>query len=166
MMRRSLLLAGCVFCLVSSGFSQGEEKIDPAKEASIRRLMDLTGMGKLGKDSAARMMDQLKPMLSRTLPPGERSQQIIDAFDRKVRERITDEALVRLYLPIYDHHFTREDIDGLIQFYQTPLGQKVIRALPQVMQDGMTAGGELGEKIARETLQELAEQYPELKGIQ
>ena len=40
---------------------------------------------------------------------------------------------MNLLVPIYDKHWTDEDVKGLILFYETPLGQKMITVLPQVM---------------------------------
>jgi hypothetical protein len=39
--------------------------------------------------------------------------------------------------PAYQKHFTKGDIDSLVTFYSSPVGQKVLRELPAVMSDAM-----------------------------
>src|SRR4051812_7850401 len=35
-------------------------------------------------------------------------------------------SLINMIIPIYDKHFTEEDINGLVAFYESPLGKKTI----------------------------------------
>jgi len=47
--------------------------------------------------------------------------------------------------------YTEEEINGLIAFYKTPLGRKVIKSMPEVVK----AGGEIGAKRAQAHMEEL-----------
>lgn len=51
----------------------------------------------------------------------------------------TQQLLGRM-VPVYQRHFTAEDIAGLLKFYQSPLGKKVITEMPQTMAEGMQIG--------------------------
>jgi uncharacterized protein len=49
---------------------------------------------------------------------------------------------------MYDKYFTHDDIKGLLSFYQTELGKKTIKVLPQIVQSSLKAGQLWGQAIA------------------
>ena len=61
-------------------------------------------------------------------------------------------------VPIYQQHFTAEDMDGLLKFYRSPLGQKVINEMPQTMAEGMKIGQEWGRARGMQMVAALQEQ--------
>ncbi len=156
----ALLVLGSVAALAQAA---PQQKIDPAKEADIRRLLEVTGAKKLTEQSMSIIMEQIKPALQRQLPPTERAQAIMDAFLRKFQAKFNYQAISEEIIPVYDKYLSAEDIKGLIRFYESPLGQRAVQALPQIAQESQMAGYQLGQKIAREVLVELREEYPELK---
>ncbi len=140
-----------------------QQKVDPAKEADIRRLLELTGSKKLVEQMVSISIDQFRSNLSRALPQSEHSQKIMETFLQRFQGKFNAEQLAELSIPIYDKYLSAEDIKGLIQFYESPLGQRMVKVLPQITRDSQLAGAQLGQRIAREVFQELQEQYPELK---
>lgn len=40
-------------------------------------------------------------------------------------------------VPVYQKHLTKSDLDGLITFYSSPLGQKVLREMPEMTKEAM-----------------------------
>ena len=77
-----------------------------------------------------------------------------DFWDNFVKE-VNVEELTSLIIPIYDKNYSDEDINQLIQFYQSPLGKKVISSMPQIMQESMQAGQVWGEKIGTKVVENL-----------
>ena len=73
------------------------------------------------------------------------------------RAEIDTEELIRMTIPIYDKHLTHEEIRGLIAFYQTPLGAKLIEKLPAIAQDSMLVGMKWGEEVAERAMAKLEE---------
>jgi uncharacterized protein len=138
------------------------EKIDPAKDAAIRHLMDLTGAGKLGGQMVDAMMPQMRSMIGQMISESGRQQKFLDTFFKEFRTRFTDEDLVALVVPIYARHYSLEDIQGMNQFYESPLGQRVVRELPQITAEARAAGAEMGQKAAMDTLRAMSKDYPEL----
>ena len=47
---------------------------------------------------------------------------------------------IEMAVLIYDKYFTHDDIKGLLSFYQTELGKKTIKVLPQIVQHPLKAG--------------------------
>ena len=68
----------------------------------------------------------------------------------------TEQLLDRM-VPVYQQHFTAAEVAGLLKFYKSALGQKVISQMPQTMAEGMRVGQqwsrERGEQMIRELQQ-------------
>ena len=137
-------------------------KIDPAKEADIRRLFELTG----GKQLALQVMDNmgksLKPLMTQALPPGEYREKLVDLFFVKFQSRLDMQQLLDLAIPIYDKYLSHEEVRGLIEFYQTPLGQKTLKVLPTMLTELQEAGRKWGENLGRDSMREVLAEHPDL----
>jgi hypothetical protein len=138
--------------------------VDPAKEADIRQLLEVTGAKALMMQVMSTMEKNLKPALTSSLPPGDYRAKLIDFFFEKFMARANVEMpkLVDAAVPVYDKYLSDEDIKGLIQFYQTPLGQKTLSVLPQVTAEMQAAGEKLGQRLGRETMMEVLSEHPDL----
>ena len=139
--------------------------MDPVKEADIRRLLDLMGSKNLLVQVIGNMQVSMKPMLMNSLPPGDYRAKLVDLFYEKFMARVNTEmpSLLNALVITYDKYFSDEDIKGLIQFYQTPLGQKALNNLPKIASESQAAGEKLGAKMGLEAMQEVMSEHPELK---
>lgn len=124
-----------------------ESNIDPAKEADIRRLLDVVGVKTLAMQMMDEMMGTMKPMLSNSLPLGNYRNKLVDLFLAKFRSKMDPQHLVDMAVPIYDKHLSHEEIKGLIDFYQTPLGKKTITELPAIMSEMQAKDRECGARL-------------------
>ena len=102
-------------------------------------------------------------MVTDALPPGEYRAKVVDLFFEKFRSKRDPANLMNLVIPIYDKYYSDEDIRGLIQLYQTPLGKKMLSTLPNVMAESQAAGTKWGEQIGRESMIEVLTEHPELQ---
>src|SRR5262245_63942397 len=57
-----------------------QTKIDPAKEADIRKLLDLVGTKALVSQTIDSMSKSIKPLLTNSLPPGDYREKLVDLF--------------------------------------------------------------------------------------
>ncbi len=115
------------------------------KEANIRKLLVLIDASGTFKRAVEIQMTGVK----KTLP------QIPPKFWDEVLKEVDPDKLMDLIVPIYDKHFTNDEIMGLIAFYETPLGKKMVSSLPQVMAESAAAGGKYGEQIAIKVIQRM-----------
>ena len=111
------------------------------------------------------MMKNLKPMLMNAFPPGDYREKLIDLFLEKFSVRANAEIpkLADGAIPVYDRYFSDDDIKGLIVFYQTPVGQKLIAAGPKIALEMQGQGQKLGEQIGRETMIQVLSEHPEFQ---
>lgn len=68
-----------------------------------------------------------------------------DHFQAAVHARQGE--LEDLITGVYDRHFTTDDVKQLLAFYRTPVGQKVVAALPAITQESMVVGRDWGSRI-------------------
>ena len=54
-----------------------------------------------------------------------------------IQEMLADQGLMKELVPVYDKHFSYQEIREMIAFYETPLGKKSTEVMPRVMVDSM-----------------------------
>ena len=146
----------------SASEAANADKVDPAKDQAIRHLMDLTGTTRTGEEINAYITKQVHDGLSQALQP-ERLAKFMQDFSTKLETAAPASTVTDAVVPIYAKAFSMEDIQGLIQFYESPLGQRVVKAMPQVSQNSQRAGVQIEQKGAMTVLQDMSTEYPELK---
>lgn len=139
-----------------------DDKIDPDEEAQIRHLMDITQTAKLGDNIRVYIENQLHGAMTRALTPDELPK-FMDTFNEKITADAPTSAIVDAQVPIYAHAFSKEDIQALITFYESPLGQRVIKALPDVSRQSEEAGMQIEQKAAMDALHSMTIEYPQLE---
>jgi hypothetical protein len=132
-----LLTAGVVFSTHSQTKSQ-----------DIVRLLEITNT----KAQAAQMFDLMMPSMLAAVPD------VPSAFWTTFKSLLDLESFVNLLIPIYDRHFSHDDIRGLIQFYESPVGKKFIEVTPQITMESYAAGEEWGRKLGQDIVNELIKQ--------
>jgi uncharacterized protein len=138
------------------------EKPDPAKEAAVRHLMEVTETNKLGDNIVAAITAQVHQVMGRVIKP-EQLQMFMDQFTQKFKSGAPSAAVTDAIVPVYARHFTLEQIQGLIHFYESPLGKTVVKEMPQITQESEATGIQIDQKAAIAVLQSMQDQYPELK---
>jgi hypothetical protein len=145
------------------GLSPAQAKSDPAKGKDIRRLLELAGTKAIMAQNISEMEKTIRPLMQNSLPAGDYREKLIEAFFAKFKSKIDLDQLLDLAVPIYDKYLTHEEIKGLIQFYQTPLGQKAIGVLPKLSAELMDESRKLGENAGRQSMMEVLAEHPEFE---
>jgi hypothetical protein len=58
-------------------------------------------------------------------------------------------------VPVYQKHFNAEELEGLLKFYRSPLGQKVINEMPTTMAEANQAGRQWSQERSDQMIAEL-----------
>jgi hypothetical protein len=98
---------------------------------------------------------------------GNMKQIMREAAERTFRERVPDptpkqleafrgmfddiadmpvDEMIDALIPIYQRHLTKTDVEEMIRFYSSPVGQKLLREQPQILQESMQAGAAIQQK--------------------
>lgn len=116
-----------------------------AKEKKIQELLELTGSGNLGMQVLHNMFSSYQKAMPNV------PKEFWDGFFNQIDAA----SLIKMVIPIYEKHYSEQDIDDLITFYKTPLGKKVLESTPLIMQESMEAGKAWGREIAEKVTEEL-----------
>lgn len=134
-------LALGAFC--SLGFAEVGE--DTAKQKDIRALMEASGELNNMRQAMLGMINSMR-QTTPDAPAG-----FWDEFAKAV---MTDE-LPSLLVPVYDRHFTHDQIRELITFWKSPTGRMLAEKQPLLQQDAMSVGEHWGQKVSMEIVSKL-----------
>ncbi len=141
-MRRWIgIVAGAAFFL---GASCPATAAQPSNQ-QVRQLFEIMHLSQM----FGQMNSQMAGMMGQAAPcvPASYWQNFIDANGV--------EQLLSKMVPVYQKHFTGEDVAGLLKFYKSPLGQKVITQMPVTMAEGMKIGQQWGRERGAAMIKEL-----------
>ncbi len=109
----------------------------------VRQLFDVMHMSQM----FGHMNTQMAGVMGRAVPcvPESYWQGFIDAS--------SSQQLLTRMVPIYQKHFSADEVSGLLNFYRSPLGQKVITEMPLTMAEGMKVGQVWGRERGQAMIQ-------------
>lgn len=136
---------------------------EKAKQDDIRKLLQVTGAGNLATQTMTEMEKSMRPLITNALPPGDYRAKLVDLFFDKFHSKMDVNTLTELIVPIYDKYLSDDDVKGLIQLYQTPMGQKLITVLPKVAAESQQAGEKWGQELGRQCMMEVLAEHPEIR---
>ena len=146
----------------SSASIQGNSNSDRVKEADIRSLMELVGARDVVQDGAENAIEQSRDKLLATVPNNDKGKAFVKAFAASYQKKLDTDQIAEQLVGIYDKHFTDDEIKGLLQFYGSPLGQKVAGEMPKINRETQAAVRSASGKAAREALAEVKKKNPEV----
>jgi uncharacterized protein len=141
--------------------AESPRKVSPTKEANIRQLMEITGAKNLGDQMMKAGIDQFRASVTESQPDNPRAKQFVEAFVVGFQKHFDVSSLSNKVVPIYDKYLSEEDVKDLVAYYQSPLGQRMLKALPEIARESQEAGFAMGEKAAQQTFEDLKADYPE-----
>ena len=150
-MKRILCLGIFLAAVVAAPAFGAEEPLTAEKKATIKQLLETTGALNIGKQMSEVLVSQMSDALKAARPdiPSEAFDILKDEVNKTVGEAVvkTDGGFIEIVIPIYHKYLSLDDIKGLLKFYQTDLGQKTLKVLPQLMQEAQLAGARWGEQL-------------------
>ncbi|MDR1144298.1 MAG: DUF2059 domain-containing protein [Spirochaetaceae bacterium] len=140
-MKKFTLVFLFVFGIIVSTYGQ-------TKREDIVKLLDVSNT----KSQAAQMFDLMLPSL-KALAPG-----APQAFWTTFESKLDLDSFVEMFIPLYDKYFTHDEIRGLLQFYESPVGRKMLAVTPDLTQESFGIGQAWGTKLAEDIIAELRRQ--------
>src|SRR5580704_2414221 len=138
------------------------EKLDPAKEAAIRHLLEITGETKEGQNINAGMTDRVKEVMTRALP-ADQLPKFMDTFSQKFTAGAPPSAVTDAVVKVYAQHFSLEEIQGVTKFYESSVGQRMVKEMPDVARESQSVGMQIDQKVVIDVLRGMSDEYPQLK---
>ena len=87
----------------------------------------------------------------------------MDTFTQKYTASAPPSAVTDAVVKIYAQHFSLEDIQGITKFYESPVGQRMVKEMPDVARDSQSVGMQMDQKVVIDVLRGMSDEYPQLK---
>ena len=143
-MSSHLLIVLTLFAFVLSPLiaSAEDEPVTADYRKKLSILLEVTGAQAAGEQVAYAIAQETLGAIAATgAEITEQIQQIVvdEALGQFPQQFGDIQYLTELYAPLYSEHLTEQDLDELVAFYQSPVGQKTLAALPIIGQSGAMA---------------------------
>jgi hypothetical protein len=67
----------------------------------------------------------------------------LDSVTETVFKDFPVDEIIDAMVPIYQRHLTKSDLEAVIAFYSSPVGQRLLKEQPAMMAEGMQAGQDI-----------------------
>ncbi|WP_395669686.1 DUF2059 domain-containing protein [Rhodoferax sp.] len=123
------------------------QDLSPERRADIEQLLRMTGAVSIGKQMGATMATQMTQLLKKVRP--DIPDEVLQALPEEVMGAIDENigSLINEMVQLHAKHFNEAEIKGLIAFYSTDLGKKVVSGMPGLVYESTQAGQRWGESI-------------------
>ncbi|MBN8555517.1 MAG: DUF2059 domain-containing protein [Deltaproteobacteria bacterium] len=134
------LFLGLFLGLISISVSaeSNSKELQTQKMRNINELMKVTDAEGMGRAAWKQMLEAY--------------QDHFKEVDAKVWKDLEKEAnfreLVDSMIPIYDKHFTNDEVEALLKFYKSPAGAKYVKEMPMVQMEAFTIGEAWARKLS------------------
>ena len=168
-MKRLLVCAACL-AFLSSGVVLAQQPADPATKEDMQKLFELTQPRKT-MDTMADVMKQQVPAMVGSLMDKEvpnptpeekaRMQEFLSGLYGKMFASMPIDEMMEAMIPVYQRHFSHAEVEGLIQFYSTPIGQKMLHEMPAVVSEAMVVAMPVMQKWMGDIMTDMQKQAAE-----
>ena len=134
--------------------------VDPTKDGDIRALLELVGARDQVQDSVRQIAEQYREKLLATVPNNDKGQTFVNTTINEYEKRYDVDRVTEQLVTLYDKHYTDEEIKGLLQFFGSPLGQKVAAESPKIFREIQEATRAEAAKAVKDALQETKMENP------
>jgi uncharacterized protein len=134
--------------------------IDPVKEADIRALLELVGAHDQVQESVNLTAEQYREKLLATVPNTDGGHAFVNAVISDFEKKFDVDQVAEQLVFAYDKHYSDDDIKGLLQFYGSPLGQKVAAEGPRISREVQEISRAAASKAVSAALQQAKDDNP------
>jgi uncharacterized protein len=126
----------------ASPAAQNPASDSPPSKEEVLRFFEVMQVRQQSEAVLASTEEQVKTMtrdmISRKAPTASPEQlaQLEGMLDTMFKEYPINSILDDM-VPVYQKHLTKSDLNGLITFYSSPLGQKILREMPAMTSEAM-----------------------------
>jgi len=191
-LRKTIIIAFLSFLIVLATYPYARAQDKKAELKIYQNFFKVTGaesqynqilnlmVAQLQLGFSAALRELAKKVDDATPEEKERGRQLLEQgmknyFQRmkvKINEVMPlDELISNVYYPVYSKHFTVAEIEELIAFYESPIGQKYISVTPTLMQESVAIMNQkytpqlqkIGFKLAEEEMEKIKPELEKLR---
>ena len=114
----------------------------------------------LVQDGASTAIEQAREKLLATVPNNDKGQAFVNAFAASYQKKFDVDQVTEQLVAIYDKHYSSEEIKELLQFYGSPIGQRMAVEGPKISREAQAATRATAAKAVKDALQQAKEENP------
>jgi hypothetical protein len=139
------LLIAATLCLTFSlaAFAQENDQT-PASRTDVQTYFETVGSHEQLKKTVEAMLQPMHQMFhdqfekDKDKLPADFEERMTKQMDDMIKNMPMDE-MIQAMIPAYQKHFTKGDINAMLAFYSSPTGQKLLREMPAITAESMSA---------------------------
>ncbi len=144
----------------------------PPTREDVLKLFDLLQITKtmdaVINATKQQSMEAAEQMIREKMPDAtpEQKKQFREMMDEVMQQALGPAAIKEMLeatIPVYQHHLTKADLDAMIAFYSSPVGQKILHEQPAMVQESMEASAGIQQRIARSMFQKIDERIVKME---
>jgi hypothetical protein len=143
----------------------------PPTREEVLKLFDLLQITKtmdaVINATKQQSMEVAEQMIQEKMPDAtpEQKKKLREMMDEVMRESLGPAAINEMLeatVPVYQRHLTKADMDAMVAFYSSPVGQKILHEQPTMIQESMEASAGIQQRIARSMFQKIDERMEKM----
>ncbi|HEX4603574.1 MAG TPA: DUF2059 domain-containing protein [Candidatus Angelobacter sp.] len=143
----------------------------PPTREQVLKLFDLLQITKtmdaVVNATKQQSMEIAEQMVHDKMPEAnaEQKKKFREMMDDVMRESLGPAAIQEMLeatVPVYQRHMTKADLDAMMVFYSSPVGQKILHEQPAMVEESMEASAEIQQRIARTMFQKIDERVAKM----
>ena len=144
----------------------------PPTREDVLKLFDLLQITKtmdaVINATKQQSMEMAEQMIREKMPDAtpEQKKQFREMMDEVMQQALGPAAIKEMLeatIPVYQHHLTKADLDAMVAFYSSPVGQKILHEQPAMVQESMEASAGIQQRIARAMFQKIDERIVKME---
>jgi hypothetical protein len=144
---------------------------DAPTRAEVLKLFELLQISRtmeIGINAAKAQSREMAEQLIQERAPDatpEQKKQLQTMIDEVMSEAMGPAAIRQMLdatVPVYQRHLTRSDLRAMVDFYSSPVGRKILREQPSMVQESMQAASGIQQKIARSVYLKIDQRMQEI----
>ena len=146
LLKKTRMLLGLILIISSSITAQTDDF-----DKDILIFFKVSGVETTYKSAISSMMDMMSKNMNIT-----DNEMIKELKDEMSTDENIAEILNEMRI-IYKKHFSQADIKGLIKFYESPIGKKLVKEQPSLMTESMEVGQNWGRSLGEKVYKRIQE---------
>jgi uncharacterized protein len=144
----------------------------PPTREDVLKLFDLLQITKtmdaVINATKQQSMEIAEQMIREKMPDAtaDEKKQFREMMDEVMRQSLGPAAINEMLeatIPVYQRHLTKADLDAMVAFYSSPVGQKILHEQPAMVQESMEASAGIQQRIARSMFQKIDERMVKME---
>lgn len=139
------LFTTLLLCLAFVVTMQAQASADKEYQAAVTKMLEVSN----SLDAMKQMAPQIIAMVKQQAP------EVPQAFWEDMEKTMVSmyDEIIKAIIPIYQKYFTLQDIQGIIAFYESPVGKKMAESNTKIAMEIMP----VAQQIGMQTMQKLME---------